>query len=864
MTAPRQPTANRSVRQPVLLGLFAGVAVGVGYLLAGVPNVELMTLVIMLAGATLGAVRGAAVGVVAEAIFSVGSPYGMAAPPLLAAQLAGMALAGVTGAALRMALERTDRPARRTVTAGVVGASTALVFDLLTNVGSIIGYELDPRLVFGGALGFNLIHMASVATATAAVFPALAPRLRLLVRSSLVGRTAPLVLAILLTGGVAESRAQGAPTDSTGLALPDTATTTAATQPTSDLPAPTEGPGVELGWERPLWQPFAWDILDWYDWYSPYLAVREAGLGGAAVVFGEAGTSPAPLVTVDDVPWGTGHALVDDPWLAPIQGLEVGTDGWFTDGLGGTAGRLNLRTADPDPEKAVSEYRGVKGRHESYMRGIHVLTPRADWRASLSFDEVIDKEAWNYTDVSDEERYLLVDPEFPGHGKVRQSRTRISRLLDDETGLDLEISNGRVTRDDAPAWGALHREVWDTGLAATAYGRRAGLRWRTILHWRDRDVQWGARPTGVDSTENHRKLGSSREGLILSLRQAQSAPPALPDSAAGDSTVPPAPFAVEGPGGLFLNLTVHNWRVVDTVDILATLRPEVGETSGHGQTATLDLGDELTLGPVRVEAALGGRWDDHAGVAPAGRLAVGGAGDRPAWRLEIARDGRGPRSDELLTLVDRPAGLGDTATMLPNPDLGHENTLRAGLAVNLALLGNELALNAGARRLRDGIAWEPLPGEDFVGRWENGLEMDSVRLTARLARQGRFLGWGRIMLEGTWRAFDEKMGQAPSLPPKDTYRLHLMWENHFFQEDGVLQLGLISTRRGAMDDPWDITRTTHLPARTVHDLLVGFRLVGVELSLAFRNLQGERVPLSYLTNSSGQEVDMRLRWAFRY
>ena len=39
------------VRQPVLLGLFTGTAVGVGYLLAGVPNVELMTLVIALAGA---------------------------------------------------------------------------------------------------------------------------------------------------------------------------------------------------------------------------------------------------------------------------------------------------------------------------------------------------------------------------------------------------------------------------------------------------------------------------------------------------------------------------------------------------------------------------------------------------------------------------------------------------------------------------------------------------------------------------------------------------------------------------------------------------------------------------------------------
>ena len=46
------------VRQPVLLGLFAGTAVGAGYLLAGIPNVELMTLIAALAGSVLGAGRG--------------------------------------------------------------------------------------------------------------------------------------------------------------------------------------------------------------------------------------------------------------------------------------------------------------------------------------------------------------------------------------------------------------------------------------------------------------------------------------------------------------------------------------------------------------------------------------------------------------------------------------------------------------------------------------------------------------------------------------------------------------------------------------------------------------------------------------
>ena len=62
------------VRQPVLLGLFSGTAVGVGYLLMGLPNVELMTLVVALAGGALGPGSGVLVGALAASIYSLGSP----------------------------------------------------------------------------------------------------------------------------------------------------------------------------------------------------------------------------------------------------------------------------------------------------------------------------------------------------------------------------------------------------------------------------------------------------------------------------------------------------------------------------------------------------------------------------------------------------------------------------------------------------------------------------------------------------------------------------------------------------------------------------------------------------------------------
>jgi hypothetical protein len=202
--------------------------------------------------------------------------------------------------------------------------------------------------------------------------------------------------------------------------------------------------------------------------------------------------------------------------------------------------------------------------------------------------------------------------------------------------------------------------------------------------------------------------------------------------------------------------------------------------------------------------------------------------------------------------------------LLPNPDLKREKTLRAGLLVSRRLLGIDLAVDGSVRRLEEGITWEALsPGGD-EGVWTNGLEMDAARVTGSLGRQGRFLGWGRVKLEGTWQQFEEKTGRASFLPPDKYLRLHLMWENHLFREDGILQLALFSTRQGEMADPWDVTREYRLPARTVHDLLVGFRLVGVNLSLAFRNLTGEKTRMTAGALSTDQELDLRIHWTFRY
>lgn len=851
------------VRQPVLLGLFTGTAVGVGYLLAGVPNVELMTLVIALAGAALGLRAGFLAGVLAAVIFSLGSPYGLPHPLLLLAQSLGMGLAGMvgrwgSGPLIRSLTNR--RRVRSLVLAGGTGFIATLSYDLLTNLAIIRAFDLAPAVVFAGAVPFFLIH-AGVNTAVFAVLlPVLLPRLGHLGRAPLTGKSVgssdllALVLLMILTAGNAtaqESEAgamAAAPPDSAvGMAqadVPDSLTTPAESlmPPVSDN---SRRASEAKGWRRSLWTPFAPTALTWLNWYSPWVPVSDGGLGASAVVLGEAGTSSVPMFTRDGIPVGTGHVLADDPALVPTEGLVLRDMGMGADGWGGTGGLIQLDTEDPDPGKAVSAYRGVKGNHETYFRAIHVLTPEAAWRAAFEFEESLDREGYNFTEDPDEIfRETRLDG-FPGHGSVRQSRTRLFRRLDSENQLVVEYSNGRKTKDSLPALGADQQEIWDDGIAATMTARTGPVRWRTSLFWKNRDIEWGDRDTvGVDN--NRRKVETGREGLSLELT------PAPPPGRVG-----PSPMT-----GLSLLLT--RWSVYDTGTSESWAAGSAGSGNGEGNTALVSARTGIRSGATRLMLGLGAQWDRHAGFGPELDLAWGADDPDPWWRIDLYYGGRAPRSDELLTPLLHVVDMRRLA-LLPNPDLKRENTLRAGLLFKRRLLGIDLAVDGSVRRLAEGITWEALVPDGDIGVWTNGLEMDSARVTGSLGREGRFLGWGRVKLEGTWQSFDEKIGRASQLPPDRYLRLHVMWENHFFKEDGILQLALFSTRQSEMADPWDVTRNILLlPERTVHDLLVGFRLVGANLSLAFRNLTGEKTRMTAGALSHDQELDLRLHWTFRY
>lgn len=155
-------------RKIALGGMLAALAVALHHLLAVVPNVELTSFTLFLAGWLLGPRLGILTAVVATLAFSLTSSYGMPAPPLLLAQCLGYASWSLVGAQLAS----LGRPPGR---GGIVAAGLFLTswYQLLVN-GAIWWVSDMPLLVVvGGAMPYTLIHMVSNAVVFAVLFPPL-------------------------------------------------------------------------------------------------------------------------------------------------------------------------------------------------------------------------------------------------------------------------------------------------------------------------------------------------------------------------------------------------------------------------------------------------------------------------------------------------------------------------------------------------------------------------------------------------------------------------------------------------------------------------------------------------------------------
>ena len=145
-------------------GIFIGTGVALGYLLAAIPNVELVTATIFLSGYLLGKSGGSLVGVLTFGIYSTLNPYGMPPLPLLFTQMFAGGVIGFTGGAIKGRWEGI-------ISFTISGILLTFFYDIITNAS---GYFLFPQkstfiayMIAG--IGFSAVHILS----NGAIFPAL-------------------------------------------------------------------------------------------------------------------------------------------------------------------------------------------------------------------------------------------------------------------------------------------------------------------------------------------------------------------------------------------------------------------------------------------------------------------------------------------------------------------------------------------------------------------------------------------------------------------------------------------------------------------------------------------------------------------
>lgn len=165
-----------------MASLLVAVAVSLGFALAALPNVELVTVTVFISGFLLGPGFGAGVGAAAAVLFSAFNPLGAALPPLLAAQALGQSVAGFAGGAVGPVIVRLPRRILASAAAAGVGLALTVLYDVLTNAGAYVTmtgertFEALVKFIAAGML-FSGVHIVWNTAVFAAV---LVPSLRVL------------------------------------------------------------------------------------------------------------------------------------------------------------------------------------------------------------------------------------------------------------------------------------------------------------------------------------------------------------------------------------------------------------------------------------------------------------------------------------------------------------------------------------------------------------------------------------------------------------------------------------------------------------------------------------------------------------
>jgi len=151
----------------VVIAIFIALIVVLGYLFIAIPNVEMVTTSIFLSGYLLGTKKGLLIGMIAELLYSVLNPYGVAAPPLLMAQVISMGIVGFCGGVIYKTTKKSHKKIFQLIQFGAAGMLLTMFFDTLTTLSfAVFLAETSQKIIasvissFIYGLPFYITHIA--------------------------------------------------------------------------------------------------------------------------------------------------------------------------------------------------------------------------------------------------------------------------------------------------------------------------------------------------------------------------------------------------------------------------------------------------------------------------------------------------------------------------------------------------------------------------------------------------------------------------------------------------------------------------------------------------------------------------------
>lgn len=162
--------------------LLVALCVAAGYLFVAIPNVEMFTAAVFVAGYLCGPGLGVLIGAISALLFFLFNPYGASPPPLLAAQIISISLVGWTGGKLQKSDMLVRPPWARAALFGATGFVLTLMYDVLTTLSFALfladGVPGKIWAIFIAGSFFSGLHLLSNSLIFALLLPLLLERLR--------------------------------------------------------------------------------------------------------------------------------------------------------------------------------------------------------------------------------------------------------------------------------------------------------------------------------------------------------------------------------------------------------------------------------------------------------------------------------------------------------------------------------------------------------------------------------------------------------------------------------------------------------------------------------------------------------------